>query len=82
MLSCLERGANCLHMFQLMPLYPTVSLASLQSFLVPAYPGCPGKDAVKRVCSVVMCTCDGLCRPSQVTPMTWGSVDLDDSVHP
>jgi len=47
---CLERGAD-LHMAQLMPLQPTVSCTSkIQigfTFLVPAYPGCPGKEAVK-----------------------------------
>jgi len=40
-----------LHMAQLMPLPLTVSCSSkIQigfTFLVPAYPGCPGKDAVK-----------------------------------
>ena len=49
-LSCLERGAD-LHMAQLMPLPLTVSCSSkIQigfTFLVPAYPGCPGKEAVK-----------------------------------
>jgi len=39
---------NDLHMVQLMPL-PPYYLASLKSFLVPAYPGCPGKEIVKRV---------------------------------
>ena len=47
---CLERGAD-LHMTQLMPLPLTVSCSSkIQigfTFLVPAYPGCPGKEAVK-----------------------------------
>ena len=46
----LERGAD-LHMAQLMPLPLTVSCSSkIQisfTFLVPAYPGCPGKEAVK-----------------------------------
>jgi len=50
MVICLERGAD-LHMAQLMPLPLTVSCSSkLQigfTFLVPAYPGCPGKEAVK-----------------------------------
>jgi len=49
-LSCLERGAD-LHMAQLMPLPLTVSCSSkIQigfTFLVTAYPGCPGKEAVK-----------------------------------
>ena len=47
---CLERGAD-LHMAQLMPLPLTVCCSSkIQigfTFLVPAYPGCPGKEAVK-----------------------------------
>ena len=51
---CLERGAD-LHMAaimaQLMPLLLTVSCSSkIQvgfTYLVPAYPGCPGKEAVK-----------------------------------
>jgi len=53
---CLERGAD-LHMAQLMPLSLTVSCSSkIQigfTFLVPAYPGCPGKEAVKWLCSVL-----------------------------
>jgi len=47
---CLERGAD-LHMAKLMPLSLTVSCScKIQigfTFLVPAYPGCPGKEAVK-----------------------------------
>jgi len=47
---CLERGAD-LHMAQLMSLPLTVSRSSkIQigfTILVPAYPGCPGKEAVK-----------------------------------
>jgi len=50
---CLELGAD-LHMAQLMPLSLTVSCFSkIQigfTFLVRAYPGSPGKRAVKRVC--------------------------------
>jgi len=46
----LEQGAD-LHMAQLMPLPLTVSCSSkIQigfTFLVPAYPGCPGSEAVK-----------------------------------
>jgi len=54
MVICLERGAD-LHMAQLMPL-PLQALAPVNSdwfyqngsaFLVLAYPGCPGKKAVK-----------------------------------
>jgi len=48
---CLEQGAD-LHTAQLMPLSLTVSCFSkIQigfTFLVPAYPGIPGKRAVKR----------------------------------
>jgi len=51
MVICLEQGAD-LHMAQLMPLPLTVSCFSkIQSgftCLVPAYPDCPGKEAVKR----------------------------------
>jgi len=47
---CLERGAD-LHTAQLMPLPLTVSCSSkIQigfTFLVPAHPGFPGKEAVK-----------------------------------
>jgi len=47
---CLEQGAD-LHMAQLMPLPLTVSCSSkIQigfTFVVPAYPGYPGKEAVK-----------------------------------
>ena len=50
MVICLERGAD-LHMAQLMPLPLTVSCSSkIQigfTVLVLAYPGCPGKEAVK-----------------------------------
>ena len=50
MVICLERGAD-MHMVQLMPLPLTVSCSSkIQigfTFLVPDYPGCPGKEAVK-----------------------------------
>ena len=50
MVICLERGAD-LHMAQLMPLPLTVSCSSkIQisfTFLVPAHPGSPGKEAVK-----------------------------------
>ena len=59
MVICLEQGAD-LHMAQMMPLPLTVSCFSkIQigfTFLVPAYPGSPGKRAVKRVC-VCVCVC-------------------------
>ena len=54
--TCLEWGADCLHMVQLMPLpspNPVISyLIWIQTgftFLLSAYQGCPGKQAVKRV---------------------------------
>jgi len=60
----LEQGAD-LHMAQLIPLPLAVSCYSkIQigfAFLVPAYPGSPGKRAVKRVC-VCVCVCS-LIRP-------------------
>ena len=50
MVICLERDAD-LHMAQLMPLPLTASCSSKIQigfiFLVPAYPGSPGKKAVK-----------------------------------
>ena len=60
MVICLERGAD-LHMAQLMPLPLTVSCSSkIQigfTFLVTAYPGSPGKEAVK--CMVVVVVTHG-----------------------
>jgi len=54
MVICLERVAD-LHMSQLMPLPLTVYCFSkiqiVFAFLVPVYPGSPGKRAVKWVCS-------------------------------
>ena len=50
MVICLKVGADCLHMVQLMPQHTKTpsSLASFETFLVPAYPGCLGKEAIKR----------------------------------
>ena len=60
MVICLERDAD-LHMAQLIPLPLTVSsFSKIQIgffFLVPAYPGSPGKRAVKRVCVCVCVPC-------------------------
>ena len=57
-LSCLERGAD-LHMAQLMPLPLTVScfckILVGFTFLVPAHPGSPGKEAVKWLLVVWRC---------------------------
>ena len=54
MVVCLERGANDLHMVQLKPLPPHHLLLQQNPewfiLLVPAYPGCPGKKAIKRLC--------------------------------
>jgi len=56
MVICLDRDAD-LHVAHLMPLPLTASCFSkIQigfAFLVPAYPGSPGKRAVKRVCVCV-----------------------------
>jgi len=53
MVICRQRGANDLHMVQLMPLTPHHLLHHKNpewfTFLVPAYPGCPGQQAVKTV---------------------------------
>jgi len=56
---CLERCANDLHMVQLMLLPPISCVITIQigvTFLVPAYPGCPGNEAVKWL-SVCMLAC-------------------------
>jgi len=51
MVICLERGGNGLHMVQMMPLPPIISffikIQNGSAFLVPVYPGCPGKKANK-----------------------------------
>ena len=57
MVICMERGANDLHMVQLMPL-PLRRLLLQQNpewfiLLVPAYPGCPRK----RPLNVCVCVC-------------------------
>ena len=62
----LERGANDLHMVQLTP---TSSLALLKSRLVyhfwhrllPDYPGCSAKEAIKQVSKYVECLTYGNC---------------------
>jgi len=49
-------------MAQLMPLPLTVSCSSkIQigfTFLVPAYPGCPGKEAVKWLLLLLLLVCE------------------------
>jgi len=52
MVICLKRGANDLHVVQLMPLPPQHLYIKIRiglTFLVTAYPGCPGKEANKWV---------------------------------
>ena len=60
MVICLKRSAD-LHMAQLMPLPVTISCFSeIQigfTFLVPAHPGSPEQEAVKRVCVFVCILC-------------------------
>jgi len=50
---CLEQSTNDLYMVKLIPLPPIVSgFIKIQiglTFMVLAYPGCPGKEAVKLV---------------------------------
>jgi len=46
---CLERGADCWHLVQLMPL---ATPKSHHLFLVP---GCPGKGAIKWVAAYIVC---------------------------
>jgi len=57
---CLECGVDDFHLVQLMTLPPHYLLLHKNpewlTFLVPAYTGCPGKEAVKRV-SVCLCIC-------------------------
>ena len=49
----LEQSANDLHIVQLMPMPPIIScfvkIQNGSAFLVPDYPGCPEKDAIKWV---------------------------------
>jgi len=47
---CLVRAENDLHVVQLMPLPPHhlfIKIQNVLTFLVPAYPGYLGKEAVK-----------------------------------
>ena len=64
MVICLEQDANDMHMVQLMPLPPRHFLLQQNPewfiLLVSAYPGCPGKKAVKRLC-VCVCVCVYMC---------------------
>jgi len=78
MVECLERVAD-LHMSQLMPLPLTVSCFSkIQigfTFLVPAYPGSPGKKDVKRVC-VRVCVCVHAMQPNSIRNVICGYKDV------
>ena len=53
MVACLERGANDLHVVQLMPLPPKCLILQQNPewfiVLVPVYPGCPGKMLLKEL---------------------------------
>jgi len=53
MIISMEQGANDLHVVQLMPLPPHhlcfIKIQTGVTFLVPAYVGCPRKEAIKRV---------------------------------
>jgi len=76
---CLQRGANDLHMVQLMPLPPRHLLLQQNPewfiFLVPAYPGCPGKKAIKRLC---VCVCVSVL-VSYTLPLSDGHCLADDN---
>jgi len=67
MVICLKRGANSYRMVQLLPLPPEIScFIKIQvglTILVPAYPGCPGKQVVKWV-SICLCyiSCTASCK--------------------
>jgi len=56
MVICTEWGASDLYMVQLMPLLPPpiiprfVKIQTDLTFLVPSYPGCLGKEAIKSMC--------------------------------
>ena len=58
MVVCLERDAHDLHMVQLMLLPPHHLLLQQNPewfiLLVLAYPGCPGKKAIQRLCVCVL----------------------------
>ena len=73
---CLERAANDLHMVQLMPLPPRYLLLQQNPewfiLLVPAYPGCPGKKAVKRL---YVCLLHLPGRPG----ISWNFVNLENA---
>jgi len=53
----LEQGADDLHLVYLMPLPPIIScFVKIQNgltFLMPPYPGCPGKEVIKRVSVII-----------------------------
>ena len=59
---CLEQGANDLHMVHLMPLPPIIScfikIHNGFTFLVLAYPGCAGKQAVKQFFKITAARCE------------------------
>jgi len=54
MVICLGQSANDLHIVQLIPLPPIISCFSKiqngSAFLVPTYPGCPGKRPLNECC--------------------------------
>jgi len=51
---CLEQDADDMHMVQLMPLPCFFEVQIGLTFLVPAYPRCPGKEAIKCVSVVIL----------------------------
>ena len=75
MVICLEQGAD-LHTAQLMPLpLPISCFIKIQigyTFLVPAYPGCPGKEAVKWLLLLLLLPTSWRRKPAgiEITPLS------------
>jgi len=56
MVICLERGADDLHMIHCHPIiFSFIKIQNGHAFLVPAYPGCPEKEAIKWEYVVSIC---------------------------
>ena len=92
---CLERGANDLHMVQLMPLPPHLFLLQENpywfTFLLLAYPGCPGERPLDGCSSVVVdavwysVRCTGITRALKLTGcqcslLRWDPTSFAESV--
>ena len=87
---CLERGANDLHMVQLMPLPPHHLLLQYNpeqfTFLVLAYPGYPGKRPLNGCSSSLVSVCESqFPRNAQcgalVHSRVWGSTNFQQRIY-